>query len=87
MAPHFKNDLNIYNELMHLSELIPTIYSLLLSKLRNSVKKRRLFIPSSSYLLLNFIIPYDLQQMPVFRAPVQGHPVSASAQDLESKSR
>ena len=33
MAPHFKNDLNIYNELMHLSELIPTIYSLLLSKL------------------------------------------------------
>ena len=36
MAPHFKNDLNIYNELMHLSELIPTIYSLLLSKLSQS---------------------------------------------------
>ena len=33
MAPHFKNDSSIYHELMHLSELIPTIYSLLLSKL------------------------------------------------------
>jgi len=25
MAPHFKNDSNIHYELMHLSELIPTI--------------------------------------------------------------
>lgn len=37
MAPHFKNDSNIYDELMHLSELIPTIYSLLLSKLSKRV--------------------------------------------------
>lgn len=40
MAPHFKNDSSIYHELMHLSELIPTIYSLLLSKL--SITQARL---------------------------------------------
>jgi len=36
MAPHFKNYSSIYHELMHLSELIPSIYSLLLSKLSYS---------------------------------------------------
>ena len=41
MAPHFKNDSSIYHELMHLSELIPSIYSLLLSKLSLSFSTKK----------------------------------------------
>ena len=40
VAPHFKDDSNIYHELMHLSELLPAIYSLLLSKLSKKICKK-----------------------------------------------